>query len=115
VLGLAGATPSLTDDSSTECLATGVEDLQIEYGIDTDADAAPNYYTSTPDAAELTQLAAARVSLLARAEQQDPYYTNPKTYTLNAGKVVTPGDSFYRRLLSTTVLLRNPAALGTFR
>lgn len=115
VIAVAGATPSLTDAASTECLATGVEDLQVEYGIDTDADAAPNYYSSTPNAGELTQLAAARVTLLARSEQRDPHYTNPKTYTLNPGKVVTPADSYYRRTLSTTVLLRNPAALGTFR
>lgn len=112
----AGATgPSLIDETSTECLAAGVEDLQLEYGVDPDGNGAPDYYSSAPTSAEVPFLAAVRVTLLARSERRGQGYSNPKTYTLNAGKVVTPKDAFYRRVLSTTVLLRNPAALGTYR
>jgi type IV pilus assembly protein PilW len=39
---LGGAGPSML----TECIATGVEDLQIEYGIDTSGDGNPNVHMS---------------------------------------------------------------------
>lgn len=120
LLVVVAGTPTMTDVSSTECIATGIEDLQVEYGIDTDADAAPNYYVSDPDANQLSQLAAARITLLARSEQPDPHYETPKTYRLSADKQVAPGATpdgrrYYRRVLSTTVLMRNPAALGMLR
>lgn len=114
VLALSAGTPSMTAPESTECLATGIEDLQLEYGIDTDSDAAPNYYVSAPALSEMTQLAAVRITLLARSEQEDRFFEDrpAKTFTLSTDKEATPVDGFNRRMLSTTVLLRNPAAQG---
>lgn len=106
--------PSLTSPDSTQCLATGVEDIQFEFGIDGNGDAAPDFYTATPTPADLDVAVAVRVTLLARSERRGEGYTNQKSYVLSADRTVTPNDRFYRRTLSTTVLLRNPAALRTY-
>lgn len=109
----------------TECLAEGVEDMQIVWGLDGsgDEDLAADRYTSVPTAAELaTQARMAQVHLLLRSRRGDAAYRDEKTYTLGDKAAYTPGavadaagtpanqasSSFYRRIFSTTVQLRNP-------
>lgn len=98
------ATPEMVET----CLAQGVESLQIEYGIDTDVDGVANIYTSTPSNAQLqTQLVSVRIHLLMRAVDADPGYTNNKTYNIGDLANYAPADNFYRRVYTTTVLVRN--------
>lgn len=103
-----GATPTMAE----ECLAQGVENLQLEYGIDTDADGVANRYLSGPTAAQLaSQLVSIRVNLLMRSLQEDVNYTNLKTYSVGNVDFDPPDDGYYRRVYTTTVLLRNPRNL----
>lgn len=104
-LDYSAATPTMAE----ECLARGVENLQIEYGIDTDTDGVANQYLSNPTAAQLqSQLVSVRVHLLMRSVEPDPGYTNTKTYTIgNTVYDPNPDDNFYRRVYTTTVLVRN--------
>lgn len=101
-----GATPTMT----TECLVEGIEQLQIEYGVDANSDGLPERYVSAPTAAQWPTVTAIRVHLLARSLRPEQGYTNPKSYVLG-NTTVTPADNFYRRSATTTVLLRNPANL----
>ena len=101
-----GATPTMT----TECLVEGIEQLQVEYGVDANSDGLPERYISAPTAAQWPTVTAIRVHLLARSLRSEPGYVNPKTYVLG-NTTVTPADDFYRRSATTTVLLRNPANL----
>lgn len=109
-----GEVPALVGAGSTQCLATGIEDLQLEFGIDRNGDAAPEFYDPDPTPDDLRLAVAVRVTLLARSERRGEGYTNRKAYALTSEKTVTPNDRFYRRTLTTTVLLRNPAALRTY-
>jgi hypothetical protein len=43
----------------TECIATGIENLQIEYGIDTSGNGNPNTYMSAPTLADLQNVVSA--------------------------------------------------------
>lgn len=98
------ATPGMTE----ECIAQGVENLQIEYGIDTNNDAVADRYLSNPTAAQLSaQLVSVRVHMLFRTLEEDPIYTNTKTYTIGNYTYDPPDDGYYRRTFTTTVLLRN--------
>jgi len=99
-------------DMVNECLVDGIEDLQIEIGVDDDRDFVADYYTDTPTAAELFDAVAARIYVLARSISEVPNYTNDKTYLLGAKVVAAANDGFYRRVFSTTVLLRNPSNLS---
>jgi type IV pilus assembly protein PilW len=86
--------------------------MQVELGIDDDADFIADYYTAAPTAAEVTDAVAARIYVLARSVTQVPNYTNDKTYRMGATVVAPANDGFYRRVFSTTVLLRNPSNLS---
>jgi len=100
---LRGAGPSMV----TECLATGIEDLQLEYGIDTSENGQPNVYTPSPTLAEMQNVVSARIFLLARTTEIDTRYTNDKQYSISNAADFTPNDSFHRRVFSTNVAIQN--------
>jgi type IV pilus assembly protein PilW len=96
--------------TTTECIAEGVEDFHVQFGIDTDQDAIANFYTSTPSAGDLENTVSARLYLLARSIDADPHFTNDTQYVLGDATVAAANDGFYRRVYSTTVALRNSAS-----
>lgn len=97
--------------TAEECLAKGVEQINVQFGIDTDDDAIPNQYKSNPSAAEMPRAVTARLHVLVRSASADPFYTNTKTYVLGDLNVAATNDNFYRRVFTTTIALRNPANL----
>jgi Tfp pilus assembly protein PilW len=105
---LRGAGPAMT----TECLATGIEDLQIEYGIDTSEDGHPNLFVTNPSLTDIQNVVSARIFILARTTDIDTRYTNEKTYSISNAPDYEPGDSFHRRVFSTTVSIQNIRSLN---
>jgi len=105
---LTGATPGMT----TECLATGIEDLQVEYGIDTSDDGQANIFLPNPTIVQMQQVVSARISLLARTIEDDIRYENQKTYNVSNAAPFTPDDGFHRRVVSTTVTIQNVRSLN---
>lgn len=103
-------TDAITDDE----IAEGVEDLQIQFGIDTDNDGDIDFYTPTPTTAQLVQAVLVRVNILVRAQIEDPNttYTNTKTYNLGEGTVGPFNDRFQRRVYTSTVPVRNIFSLN---
>lgn len=99
-------------DMGVECLVDGVENFQVEFGVDDDSDFVADYYTAAPTAAELADAVAARIYVLVRSVNTVPGYTNDKSYTLGQTSVAAANDGYYRRMFNTTVLLRNPANLA---
>ena len=91
----------------TECLATGIEDLQIEYGIDTTQNGQPNVYLPNPTLVQMQSVVAARIFLIGRTTEVDPRYTNTKTYSISNAPDFVPNDSFHRRVFSTSVSIQN--------
>jgi len=105
---LRGAGPNMT----TECLATGIENLQVEYGIDTTEDGHPNVYLPSPSLADIQGVVSARIFLLARTTDIDTRYANDKTYSISNAPDYLPGDSFHRRVFSTSVTIQNIRSLN---
>ncbi len=101
---LTGAAPPTV---TTECIARGVERLQIEYGLDSDADGNANRYVSDPLPADISSVVSARVYLLVRTPVEDRQYTDTRTYTVSNADEFEPGDNFHRRLYSTTLTVHN--------
>jgi type IV pilus assembly protein PilW len=89
-------------------LVEGIENMQILYGIDTNADHAPNYYltanTVTTDAV-WDKVVSIRISLLA-ATLDDNLAAQPLPYTFY-GVTTTPTDLKIRRVFNATVAVRN--------
>jgi len=94
-------------DVVTECLAQGIENLQIEFGLDSNGDGDPNTFVANPTVAEMQTAVAARVMVLARSVRNDPQYSNGKTYSLSNSPAFQPNDNFYRRVYTVNVSLKN--------
>jgi len=94
----------------TECIAEGIEDFHIQFGIDTDSDTIANLYTATPALGDMENAVSARLYLLARSTEPDPGFTNGTQYVLGDAIVPAANDGFYRRVFSTTISLRNTIA-----
>ncbi len=95
---------------ANECYAEGVENFQLEFGVDSNDDGVVDYFEPAPDTTELRTSVAVRIYLLMRS-------VNPiaggqeqgnRSYQLGSAATVGPyNDNFYRRVFSTTVLLKN--------
>jgi type IV pilus assembly protein PilW len=111
-------------------LVEGIENLQVEYGIDTDAigsvnAGSPNAYTSNPDAYSACaapacvehwrSVVAVKVHLLARNTEKSVGHTDTKTYSLGlladgTAKSVGPfNDRYKRHVYQSSMRLSNPA------
>lgn len=104
---LTGGGPAMV----TECLAKGIENLQIEYGIDSDGDGNANAFLSAPTVAQMQGAVSARIFLLASTLNVDTAYTSDKTYFVSNAPAYTPVDDKHRRVISTTVGIRNIRSL----
>jgi len=86
-------------------LVEGVQDMQILYGLDADADGFPNQYLPASNALDYASVVSVRVQLLVRSI--DDFVTeDPQTYTY-MGATVTPADRRIRQVFGTTIALRN--------
>ncbi|HEX6733311.1 MAG TPA: PilW family protein, partial [Azonexus sp.] len=74
-------------------IASGIDNMQIEYGLDNNADGAPDTFSSDPTAAEWALVVGARVSLLVSAESSAPGYSDDKTYNLGDICSLPPGTT----------------------
>jgi type IV pilus assembly protein PilW len=109
-------------------MVEGVENLQLEYGLDTDNDGAPNQFTPDPDShacagsacvANWRNVMAARINLLVRNTEPTPGYDDAKVYTLGRKADGTDnvypangagmGGSYKRHVYQAEVRLNNPA------
>ncbi|MDP3857776.1 MAG: PilW family protein [Stagnimonas sp.] len=103
-----GRAPAMEED----CLAEGVENLQLEWGIDGDDDNTIDRYLSNPSAADLLQARSVRIHLLVRAA--DPggaASADAREYTLADYQSAADRDfarsGLLRRAFSSTVQIKN--------
>ena len=91
-------------------LVEGVENMQVDYGIDADGDGTQESWVTAPSTvADWANVMSVRVTLLVRNVEATPGYTDPKTYTLGAAGTITPGGSYKRHVYQTAVRLVNPS------
>jgi len=99
---------SLLGKMSTQCLVEGVEDLQIEFGVDRDSDGTADIFVDTPILPDISNSTIARVFLLLRSVAELPGYGRKRSYSLGS-KTVQRNDAYARHVLSITVQLPNLA------
>ena len=106
---------SNTGTPTREEVASGIEQIQFQYGIDSNGDFSVNRYYNADDLSNSdtitpnwTQVVTTRLWVLVRADCPTNGYTNTKTYAM--GDITydpNPDDGFKRQLYSTTVSSRN--------
>ena len=107
-------------------LVEGIEEFNVEYGLDSDGDGAPDAYVADPSdypagactgACPVTNwmnVVTARFHLLARNLESTPGYADSKTYELGrdaSGSPVsfTPGGAYRRHVYNSLVRIANAA------
>lgn len=96
-------------------LAEGIENLQVEYGVDIDDDGTPDEFLAATDMGAAPRVwenvVSARLHVLARNTQQTPGHKDLRSYVLPplypAADPYRPADGFKRSLMSSTVRLVN--------
>ncbi|HYW92150.1 MAG TPA: PilW family protein [Gammaproteobacteria bacterium] len=101
-LGVSGTTPTMADQE----VASGVEQFQVQFGIDTSGDGSVNEYVNPGNVPSNATIVAVRFWLLVRADKPGQDYTNNLSYTL-AGNTYQYNDHYRRLLQVDTVQLRN--------
>ncbi len=95
--------PEIVDEE----LVPGVEDFQIQLGIDADSDGAVDSYLSPANPALVgATVVSARLWVLTRNEGYEEAFIDTATYTYSDVSV-TPADNRRRLMLSKTIHLRN--------
>jgi type IV pilus assembly protein PilW len=115
-----GGSPGMADEE----IIPGIEDMQVQLGWDSGTSGSAVRYVHPGDAVLATGQISVRVSLLVRAENPDPGYTDTNTYEYGdrlqtngvtadlsdagaAGKAYAPNDNFRRILVTRTFFVRN--------
>lgn len=107
-------------------LADGIENMQLEYGIDTSGDGAPDAFTADPDSyngcagaacvLNWRNVMSVKINLLARNTSQSRDFTDSHNYVLglkadgSPNAVAASNDHYKRHAYEATVRLQNPSA-----
>jgi type IV pilus assembly protein PilW len=97
------AGPLLQDEE----VIPGVEDFQVQYGVDTSGDGAANRYVNPNNLPAGALIVAVRVWLLMRSDQVQIGHLDNANYVYADRNVAAPNDAFRRMLISKTIELRN--------
>ena len=95
-------------DFQDQEIVTGVEDLQVQLGIDPNGIAGEATRYVDPDAALPvgSQVVSVRLWILVRSDNPEVGFTDGRTYTYG-NRVYTPNDGFRRVLFTRTIQVRN--------
>ena len=93
------------DGITWDVYVQNVEDMQILYGEDLDADGVANRYVTATEGPTWANVVTARVSLLARST--DFAAVLPEDHVNLNGNIVAAQDNRLRRSFATTITLRN--------
>jgi hypothetical protein len=96
-----------------QCLVEGIQDMQLEFGIDEDGDSEADRFESSPGPAQLQGAVTARIYLLVRSVYPVVGHRDERSYLLGNKSVAAANDGYYRRVMQTTVVLRNVPGLGS--
>jgi type IV pilus assembly protein PilW len=98
-------------EMQTESIAEGIENLQIDYGVDSTGDGVPDGSLRTAPATveDWGNVTAAQLYVLARNLKFSAGHIDAKTYNLGVAGTVAPADNFRRHLFTAQVRLVNPA------
>ena len=99
------AGPAVQDEE----IMPGVEDLQVQYGLDTDGDASADRYVNAGEPEPGAAIVSARIWLRIRAADRDVSWQDTNRYAYaNQDERVAPNERQFRRIVvSRTITLRN--------
>lgn len=88
-------------------IAEGVENLQVLFGIDVNADDYADRYVTAMDVTSHDAVVSLKLALLARTPDEVKESASPNNYNLLGTTITTPSDRRLRYAFNTTIKLRN--------
>jgi type IV pilus assembly protein PilW len=88
-------------------VAEGVENYQVDFGVDPDGDGFANYHSNAPTTDELSKVVNARVHVLVRGREAETMAMESQTYALGDVSITAPADKYLRRVYTGTASVRN--------
>jgi len=111
-LDVSGDAPAFT----TITIAEGVENFQVDYGVDTDSDGSPNGVDvdgSALTVADWPNVVTVKLHVLARSSEASGGFTDSKKYAMGTAGEITPASgelSYKRHAFVQSVRLVNPSS-----
>lgn len=94
---------------ATVSMVEGIDNLQVEYGVDTDSNGSPDIYYPANTVPAWANVMSVRVSVLARNNELTAGYKDTKTYSLGSTSVGPFNDQYKRHVYSAVIRLNNPS------
>jgi len=88
-------------------IAEGVENLQVLYGVDNDADNQVDQYVNADNVASWGRVISVQLAILVRSLTKVKKQKESKTFTLLDNTALSVNDKYQRAVFSTIVRLRN--------
>lgn len=94
-----------------QALVSGIENLQIDYGVDNDSDGIPDSFTTNPGSVDAwSDVVNLRAHLIVRNTEPTVGHVDEKTYDIGLeGTVGPPNDDYRRRAYMTSIRAINPS------
>jgi type IV pilus assembly protein PilW len=94
-----------------EEIVPGVEDLQVQFGVDTTGDTNVDQYVNPGSVPANGRVVSARIWLRIRAEEREFGFVDDRSYQYaDMGTALTPNDNYRRIVVSKTIHIRNTRA-----
>lgn len=104
--GISGEPALWRSENGTDLeLIEGIEQMQVQYGVDTDNDDFPNHYIVSTAVTDMNDVISVRLMLLIRSDS-DSITEDRQSYTFNGINSVA-ADNRIRQVYSTIIALRN--------
>jgi type IV pilus assembly protein PilW len=109
IVDTSGGQPAIV----TEEVISGIEDMQVQYGVDLNNDGSANSYVGADLVADASQIVSLRLWLRTRTEQEELGYEDDRVWLYSETRFVptattaTDDDAFRRAVVSKTIELRN--------
>jgi type IV pilus assembly protein PilW len=101
-------------------LVEGIENIQLEYGLDATVTGIPASYSAAPSSvAEWQSVVSVKLNILARNLEPTQGYTDSRKYVLGmkadgtANEVAAASDAYKRHVFQSTIVLPNPTGRRT--
>ncbi|MFN2308476.1 MAG: PilW family protein [Gammaproteobacteria bacterium] len=92
---------------AAEEVVEGVENMQVLYGVDTNANRIVDNYVTANNVSNWNNVVSVQIALLMRATERGDDISGAATYTLAGTDANAANDRRLRQIVSTTVTLRN--------
>jgi type IV pilus assembly protein PilW len=107
----AGGVPELrcsgSRNTAAQTIAQGVENLQLTYGEDNNADGTPDRYVSSANVTSWGSVVSVNIAVLVRSLRPIAVANEARSYRLSEDAIINTNDRYLRAVFTTTIRLRN--------